>query len=218
MNAINRKPTPQSILASMFANDPQMGADGAMHEIDHITRISPEQGELLVMLHKMTQPKHTLEIGCAYGFSTTYFLKAMAESNCGHHTIVDPFQHSYYHGIGLRKVSDLGMDERVTFVEEESQTALGKLWAGGYRCNLSFLDGHHLFENVLMDFYWLARITEPQGLLIFDDLWLASVQKGVAFVEKNRKDFARMKSPVDNAAIFRRVGDDTRAWHHFADF
>jgi len=210
--------TVQSMLASMFASEPQLGSDGQMHEIDKFTRIAPQQGELLCLIHRTLKPKHSLEIGCGYGFSTVYFMRAMLELTNSRHTIIDPHQISYYAGMGLEKVKALGMSDRVTFIEQESCIALGKLALEGYKAEMIFIDGRHHVDNVMVDFFMSDKICPLNGALVFDDMWMPSVQKVVRMVGENRKDYLRVDSPVPNAAIFRKIAEDDRIWNDYHDF
>jgi len=78
----------RSPLLSMYHGEPQLGTDGQLHTIDAVTRISPAQGMWLYDLCRVAKPKSTLEIGMAYGYSTLYFLAALANNQIGTHTAV----------------------------------------------------------------------------------------------------------------------------------
>ena len=59
-------PSFRAALLHMYHGEPQSGADGQLHAIDPITRISPSQGMWLYDLCLATKPKATLEIGMAW--------------------------------------------------------------------------------------------------------------------------------------------------------
>jgi predicted O-methyltransferase YrrM len=202
----------------MYRNEPQLGSDGQLHAINPIVRIPPEEGALLVKLYTELKPKRTVEVGLGYGFSTVFFMMAMQESGGGHHIAIDPFQHTSFHGIGATRVALLQMEDRFTLIEKASAVALPLLAAEGLQAQLIFVDGQHRFDNALVDFFLSDAICAPGGIIVFDDMWMPSIQKVVRFIANNRIDYRRMESAVENSAVFRKVGSDERQWDHYVDF
>src|SRR5262249_26968740 len=158
-----------------------------------------------------------LEIGCAYGFSTLYFLAALARNSAARHVAIDPWE-TGYHGIGVTKVKEVGMEASFRFFEEPSAIALPRLISQGLRFDLIFIDGNHLFDYVFVDFSLSAFACADGGLIIFDDMWMPSIRKVVSFVRKNRTDFTELPTSVSNLSVFRKTDDDGRVqrdWKHF---
>lgn len=202
----------------MYAGTPQRGADGREHLVDKLTRIHAAEGIWLYDFCRELAPKATLEIGLAYGFSTIFFLAARAKNNCGTHTAVDPFaRNEKWCGIGLEHGRRLG-GEHFQFIEEPSSHALVRFARAGAEFEVIFIDGSHLFDHALLDFTLSAEVCPRGGHIILDDLWMPSIQRVAAFVRTNRGDFTQMPTPIANIAVFRRIGDDTRDWTHFAEF
>jgi len=208
-------------LLSMYAGEPQLGAEDRQYPLDGISRISPEEGMWLFQLCRNNQLKTTLEIGLAYGFSTIYFLAALEETGGGHHTAVDPFQlreSSPWKGIGLQHARELKTAVQFSFVPEMSFTALVDFAKQDRRFDLIFIDGGHTFDTVLLDFTLAAPLCPKSGYIVLDDTWMPSIRRVVAFIRANRPDFAVVDSTVDNIAVFRRTGPDAREWDHFVEF
>lgn len=202
----------------MYNGEPQIGLDGERHDLDGSTIITPAQGMWLYNLCRETKPKSTLEIGLAYGFSTVYFLATIGENGVGHHTAIDPFQKSQWHGIGLRRTFSLGVSDRLRFIEDKSVPALVYLAGRGEKFEVIFIDGNHRFDDVLVDFTLAAELCPMGGCIILDDMWMPSIRRAVAFIRSNRKDFEELKTPIPNIAAFRRIGQDSREWSHYAEF
>jgi predicted O-methyltransferase YrrM len=212
-------PEAVKILESMYRSEPQLGSDGRLHEIDSITRISREQGCYLYNLHKTHRPELSVEIGLAYGFSTIFLLSAMKEGEYGHHIAIDPFQnHPIWKGIGLQKVQELEMASRFTFMEEKSITAIPRLIDEGRKAQFIFVDGDHKFDSVIVDFVLADHICALNGHIIFDDMWMPSIRKVVQFIKENRGDYLSVACPIENIAVFQKVGSDTRDWRHYVEF
>ena len=213
-------PLPQpfrSALLSMYNVEPQLGPDGERHPLDGHTLITPEQGMWLYGLCRGMKPKATLEIGLAYGFSTTYFLAAIHENGAGHHTAIDPLQSRLWDGIGRQGPQNLGMGASFRFMEAKSVPALAQLADWGETFEVIFIDGNHRFDDVLLDFTLSAGVCPMGGCIVLDDLWMSSIRRAVAFIRSNRQDFEELETPA-NIAAFRRIREDARPWHHFVDF
>src|SRR5215475_2248823 len=169
---------PRHLLDSMYRNEPQLGRDGQLHEMDRKTRVPPDLGELLLQLHAELKPERTVEIGLGYGFSTLFFMMAMQRSGSGHHVAIDPLQIDF-HGIGATRVQLVQMQNRFTLIEKESAVGLPLLAAMGMNAQLIFIDGQHRFDNVMVDFFLADSICPAGRVIVFDDLWMRSVQKMV---------------------------------------
>ena len=207
-------------LLSMYWGEPQMGFDGQRHAIDSVTAIVPSQGMWLYGLCLSIKPKTSLEIGMAYGYSTLFFLAAIAKNQAGVHTSIDPFQRSMWHGIGLAhaRAHSGGSDSRFRLIEDRSDRAATDLSREGATFDLIFIDGAHRFDDVLVDFYLYAPLCPIGGHIVFDDLWMKSIQTAVAFIRSNRKDFAERPTDQPNVCLFQRIGEDSRDWADFHEF
>ena len=210
----------RSALLSMYRGESQLGADGQMHPIDQTTKICPSQGMWIYDLCLSVKPKSTLEIGMAYGYSTLYFLAAITRNQAGHHTAIDPFQLSFWHGIGLAHADAAGanLDSGFRFIEDRSDRVATDLARSNSNFDLIFIDGSHRLDDVLVDFYLYASLCAMGGRIVFDDMWMRSVRTVVAFVRANRTDFVELPAAEPNVCVFQRVGDDLRKWDHFHKF
>jgi predicted O-methyltransferase YrrM len=210
----------RSPLLSMYRQEPQLGTDARPHPIDKSTKISLSQGMWLYDLCVSVKPKATLEIGMAYGYSTLYFLAAIARNQFGHHTAVDPFQRTHWQGIGLAHAQALtkGSDSAFLLIEDRSDRAATDLTRSNSTFEVIFIDGNHRFDDVLVDFYLYAPLCAIGGHIIFDDMWMSSIQTVVAFVRANRTDFVEVRTGESNICVFRKVGDDAREWTDFRKF
>lgn len=209
-------------LQSMYACEPQMGIDGNMHKIDCKCRISANEGMAIYELCRKVKPKSTLEIGFAYGFSTIYFLAAIKANGFGHHTAIDPYEKGMsagmYAGIGLQKIKELGMEDSFRFIEDFDFFALPDLRREKLMFDVIFIDGNHRFDDVIIDFTLSDYVCSQGGYILLDDLWMPSIQRAIAFIERNRSDYHRITSSDANMAIFQKTGSDDRAWNHFVSF
>jgi predicted O-methyltransferase YrrM len=208
----------ESALCRLYGETEHLGWDGRKHVIDGTTRVSQKQGERLAAVIQEHGCKKTLEIGFAYGFSTLYFLGALANDESAHHTAVDPFELSVWKGIGLEKVKEAGMTERFTWIDESSFSSFARLNAQGERFDFIYIDGDHKFDSIMMDIYGSDRLLGENGLLAIDDLWMPSTRAAISFLESNLEHYQPLPSGHKNLALYKKIGVDKRAWWHYTPF
>jgi predicted O-methyltransferase YrrM len=78
-------------------------ADGQTYPIRQYPIDATEGRFLSEFIANRPNITRTLEAGCAYGLSSLYIADALADRPRAHHLIVDPFQHTDWHGIGVAK-------------------------------------------------------------------------------------------------------------------
>jgi predicted O-methyltransferase YrrM len=207
----------RSALLSLYRGDRQIDHDGQLREINPVAGVIPSNGMWLYHEHRRRAPHASVETGMAYGFSTLFFLAAIAKNGSGNHTAIDAFEQSHYGGIGVEKVRQVGASGRFRFIQDSSAGAAAVLAREHSAFDFIFIDGDHRFDGVLLDFTVLAPLLSKGGIIIFDDLSMPSVRTAVDFVRTNRGDF-RETPATPTFAAFERVGDDARPWDHFAPF
>ncbi len=213
----------RSRLLSMYRAEPQLGADGQEHPIGNVAGMSPEEGMTLYNLCISAKPKATLEIGLAFGYSTLYFLAAMANNGQGTHTAIDPLQSSIFFGVGALQAQaalrDNGQDAcSFRLIEERSDRAAIDLARASATFEVIFIDGNHRFDDVLTDFYLCAPLCVIGGYVMLHDMWMSSIHTAASFIRTNRSDFEWQPSEAGNLAIFKKVTEDERDWRHFRSF
>ncbi len=209
-------------LASLYRGEPQRGSDGAMYPIHRNTQIAPSQGLWLYRHALACQPRASLEIGMAYGYSTLFLLAAAAQRQAGHHVAIDPYQTSAWHGIGLEQVravqSSLVDSSVFHLIEDRSDHAAIDLNRSQQSFDMIFIDGNHRFDDVIVDFTLFAPLCAVNGVIILDDYWMPSIRTVVGFIRRNRTDFREIPTNEPNIIVFRRIADDSRTWNHFRRF
>ena len=207
-----------TVLRSMYSGQPQKGLDGKNHELRLNTRISVEEGACLYRLCRDTKAERTMEIGCAYGFSTLYFLAAISSNPLATHTAIDPYENHGWGGIAVQNARAVGMDKSFRLIEEKSFLAVPRLICDGSEFDVIFIDGYHRFDDTLVEFTLSGLTCKMGGYIIFDDMWMPATRKVASFVRRNRKDFSEVEMPVLNLAAFQKIAEDQRNWDHFQDF
>jgi predicted O-methyltransferase YrrM len=206
----------QTLLLSMHKRKPQRGTDGGIYPLS-FAGVVPEDGMYIYDLCRRVRPQRTLEIGFAEGFSAMYFLAAAKANGMGSHVAIDPFENRDWHGLGLQKVKETGMEDRFRFMEALSVSALPALASEGLKFEVIFIDGDHRFDTQLADFLLSDALCPKGGYILLHDVWMASTRKLISFIERNRADYKRHPTPLD-IATFQKIDEDRRDWRHFVEF
>jgi predicted O-methyltransferase YrrM len=159
----------------------------------------------------------TLETGIAYGLSTLAICGVHEERGEGFHIAVDPHQSTDWRGIGLLNLRRAGLQERVRVIEARSDEALPRLRDEGVRLDFALIDGMHLFDATLVDFFHADRMLDVGGLVVFHDTWMPAVAQAVSFVRANRA-YAPVEAGDAAMVALRKVGEDEREWDFHRDF
>jgi len=135
---------------------------------------------------RRTRPRVTLEIGFAFGASTLFICQALEDNGVGQHYVVDPWQTSVWDACGLRHVERAGLSHRLTFYEVPSYRQLPRLLEQQLAVDFAFIDGQHLVDYALVDGFYTDLLLPVGGVMVFDDVWMASIRKVVRFLLSNR--------------------------------
>jgi|GEM_PF-657262 predicted O-methyltransferase YrrM len=155
-------------------------------EYDITISVTVEQGEYIYSLIKKYRPKVSLEIGLAYGISSLYICRGLKEVNGEKHIVIDPYQKEQFHDIGLINLIRTGYINIVDFYPYPSDQILPRLVFGGTKIDYAFIDGWHTFDYVLVDFYYIDKMLNEKGIVIFHDSELPSIRKVINFVLTHR--------------------------------
>jgi predicted O-methyltransferase YrrM len=203
----------QAILEEMYTSPTLQGLNGPV-EVDEITRVNRTTGAELFRLVRESGAMRSLEVGLAYGFSTIWIMDALAEE--GSHVAIDPFQSSYWQGVGLTQAKRL-TSKRFEFLEDYSIHVLSDYIRAGEKFDFIFIDGNHRFDDVLVDFYLADQILKVGGVMVLDDIWMASIRTVHSFVLANRA-YEPIPQRSNIMAALRKQKDDDRDWRHFRPF
>jgi len=165
---------------------------------DELTRLVLEEGA-----------ERTLETGMAVGVSTLAICRPHAERGHGSHVAIDPAQSGLWRSAGTAMVERAGLGGIVRVLEERAETALPRLSAEGQVLDFALIDGKHLFDFALLDFFYIDRMLRVGGHVAFHDTWLPAIDHAVAYVLANRR-YARSPRGDADMAVLRKLGEDDR--------
>ena len=177
----------------------QIPSKEKFRQLTHIFPIYPElesnpitnyeRGILLYSLIAKFRPKNVLEIGMAEGYSTLCMAWAMTDYNInGRIFTIDPkpfdvpikrkitWEENPEHNTILlstkelwNKFADKEWIEKIEVLTGFSGEVLQKKTEKFPKMDMGFIDGHHVYESVIHDFYAFLRTASENFYLLFDD-------------------------------------------------
>lgn len=196
-----------------FPSPDQINAGLVVPEHDSATPVKPSEALFIYDFLKQQAITSTLEIGFAYGRSAGHIVSATQSV----HHVIDPFQ-SNYDGLGMKNMESLGVDSLIRLHPDFSHNVLPEMNNDGRKFDFIFIDGDHKFDGIFVDFYYSDFLVNDGGYILFHDTWMRSTQLVMSFIDKNRKDYKRIDTPLRNIALYQKVGKDTRNGMHFKGF
>jgi len=167
------------ILSDIYDHCEVVDEHGVRHKLS--AEISRDEGEMLDSIIEQHQFTRTLEIGCAYGLSSLFICGALSRRKSPCHTIIDPFQHTMWSGIGVHNLSISGYDF-FELIEMPSEIALPQMLEQKRAFQFALIDGFHTFDHALVDFFYVDRLLEEGGVVVFDDLQLPAINRLARYV------------------------------------
>jgi len=182
-------------------------------ETDTASPVKVSEAQFIYKFIREKNLKSTLETGFAYARSASHIIAA-TESK---HIAIDPFQENYQN-LGLSNIKALGMEHLLEFHADFSHNVLPTIHKDKKTFDFIFIDGDHKFDGELIDFYYSDFILENNGFVLLHDTWMRSTRLLMNFIETNRKNYIKVKTPLRNFALYQKVGKDSRNGMHFREF
>lgn len=180
--------------------------------------ITVDEGLFIQDVIQQNKPRFSLEVGCAYGVSSLFICQALKDVGAERHIIVDPFQlgndhtgsDAGYEGIGLANLERAGLSSFIKFYPELSYRCLPWLEREGCRLDFAFIDGMHTFDYVLVDFFYIDKMLNVGGVIIFDDLSYPSIRKACRYILRNLPYSAIGPVSTENGRIYGQASNIKR--------
>jgi predicted O-methyltransferase YrrM len=172
------------ILKEIFESNQVVDENGKVHLLHSHT--SKEQCEFLQDLIREIAPSSCIEIGLAYGISTLAMLERLAENGKPFtYTVIDPFQKEHWNNIGLTNIAKMGFLDRVRFFHKFSDQVLPELYNGNNKIQFAYIDSTKVFDILMVDLYYLTKMLNKGGLIVFDDCGFPGIKLLIRFLTKH---------------------------------
>ncbi len=162
-----------------------LDADGREYDAFPVS-MSRAEGRVIYEMLRTIKASQTLEVGFAYAMSTLHICEAIRDREEARHIVIDPFQSSQWHNIGKLNLERAGLWSLVDFYEAPSDEVLPRLCQQNRRADFALIDGAHLFDYAFVDFFYVDKLLQPEGVVCMDDLWMPAIQQVARFFVRNR--------------------------------
>jgi predicted O-methyltransferase YrrM len=191
---------------------------GTDREIVPLQSIPRASAEFVYRTVRQLGPRVSVEVGMAWGFSSVAICSALRDNGGGVNVIIDPYQVATYEGVGLATLETFGLSSFARHEPQRSDLFLPKFWEGRQNTiQFAFIDGDHRIDAVFIDFYYVNKLLDEGGVVIFDDYQFASVAAVTSYALEN---FHYEMLPCDQPrlAVLRKLKHDDRGWADYGQF
>jgi predicted O-methyltransferase YrrM len=218
------------VLREILATDRVTAPDGSALPLH--SGLAPKACEIIQGWIGEHRPRRLLEIGLAYGVSALFICDAIAGWQDADYHIIDPLQTSLWQSVGRLNLDRAGFAGRYRLHEVPSELCLPRLLEQGQTFQFALIDGMHTFDHALVDFFYVNRMLEVGGIVVFDDANLPSIRTLVAHIATydcyeelpfphafriQARALKLVKAPFRLAA-FRKIAADDRPWDWHREF
>jgi predicted O-methyltransferase YrrM len=169
------------ILQNVFESKEFINNKGETIKIHSET--SEKQCEFLQNIIRENKFKNSIEIGFAYGLSTLAIVEEVTK-NGGRHVVIDKFENNAWGGNGLDLINQAGYSGQLEFYEEFCYQALPKFLDNGRTFDFAYIDSTKQLDWLLVDFFYLDKLMEVNGIIVFDDVRWPSVRKLLRYISQ----------------------------------
>lgn len=148
--------------------------------------IGLKEGKYLQKIITDLDPLTTLEIGMAYGVSSLYICDALKRRAGTKHIIIDPQDSAMpWFKIGFNNLRSAGYGDIIEHHNMKSYEALPQLLSNGQKIDFAFVDGWHTFDYAFVDFFYIDKMLNVGGVVVFDDADWPSIRKLCRYIATN---------------------------------
>ncbi len=173
-----------NLLKEILATGQVADENGNYYEVH--SNVTQQAGEMLQKWINKVNCSNSVEVGLAFGVSSLFILDELAKKQNSMHYGIDPMQfNDRWHGLGLENIKRAGFEDIYKFYNEPSYTALPKILQTSEKFQFAFIDGWHTFDYTLVDFFYIDKMLDVGGVIVFDDVCYKSIRKVLTFVLSN---------------------------------
>jgi predicted O-methyltransferase YrrM len=169
-------------------------------EIALSANIDQEEGAFLKRIVQSLKPERSIEVGCANGVASLFICSELEKQKSRQHTIIDPYQSTEWNNVGKANLKRAGIDF-FELIEKPSEIALPELYAAGKRFDFGFIDGWHTFDHTLIDFFYIDKMININGIIVIDDVSFPSINKLIRYILINYPSYIQVDHLPDKNLV-----------------
>lgn len=170
------------VVGGYYASPIKAGLDGQSQDI-RLFSLSRDESLTLAQLVYAHCPNSSLDIGLGAASSSIAIAAARKQRGLSSkHITLDPFQQTRSSSVGLVEILKAGMQDYIEWVPERSEAFFSSAVGRNEKYDLVFVDGGHDIGQTVTDTFYIHRVLNPGGLVIFHDALLLSTSVAVRYL------------------------------------
>jgi predicted O-methyltransferase YrrM len=158
------------------------GLDGRLQDI-RVFSLTREEALTLAKLVYTHSPEKSLEVGLGAASSAIAIAAARKERQISQrHVSLDPYQETRSSSVGLVEISKAGLKENIEWLPERSEVFFSDAARKNVKYDLVFVDGAHDIGQTVTESFFIHRMLNPNGIVIFHDSLLFSTAAAVRYL------------------------------------
>ena len=168
-----------------------------------------EEVEMIYDVMSEYKPKSSLEIGLCHGISSMAICDNLKESNGVNHIIDPGLKVNRY---GINNLERAGLKDNFIHYDDVSEVVLPQLLQNDLKVDFVFMDGWLTLDHLMLDFFYIDKILNIGGIVMFDNCEMSSVKEAFNYFSQY-PSYHELTSYLYRCRYLIKESGDKRNWN-----
>ena len=168
-----------------------------------------EEVEMIYDVMSEYKPKSSLEIGLCHGISSMAICDNLKESNGVNHIIDPGLKVNRY---GINNLERAGLKDNFIHYDDVSEVVLPQLLQNDLKVDFVFMDGWLTLDHLMLDFFYIDKILNIGGIVMFDNCEMSSVKEAFNYFSQY-PSYHELTSYLYRCRYLIKQSGDKRNWN-----
>ena len=168
-----------------------------------------EEVEMIYDVMSEYKPKSSLEIGLCHGISSMAICDNLKESNGINHIIDPGLKVNRY---GINNLERAGLKDNFIHYDDVSEVVLPQLLQDDLKVDFVFMDGWLTLDHLMLDFFYIDKILNIGGIVMFDNCEMSSVKEAFNYFSQY-PSYHELTSYLFRCRYLIKESGDKRNWN-----
>ena len=178
-------------------------------DVELIDGIPIEEVEMIYEVMSEYKPKSSLEIGLCHGISSMAICDNLKESNGVNHIIDPGLRINKY---GINNLEKAGLKDNFIHYDGVSEVVLPQLLQDDFKVDFVFMDGWLTLDHLMLDFFYIDKILNIGGIVMFDNCEMSSVKEAFNYFSQY-PSYHELTSYLYRCRYLIKESGDKRNWN-----
>ena len=178
-------------------------------DVELIDGIPIEEVEMIYEVMSEYKPKSSLEIGLCHGISSMAICDNLKESNGVNHIIDPGLRINKY---GINNLEKAGLKDNFIHYDDVSEVVLPQLLQDDFKVDFVFMDGWLTLDHLMLDFFYIDKILNIGGIVMFDNCEMSSVREAFNYFSQY-PSYHELTSYLYRCRYLIKQSGDKRNWN-----